>query len=148
MPAYAIYPVASGGGFHLRYDGTVGVTLSDEPQLLAVSLVGSNGSQALTRHYLVDRLPQPDMPSVGKHFVASGWQVLPLVGVADLEPGDILGVARARLLCVPLDVWQHDSRAPGPSSGPPAMTPISTFRLHPSQLWQLWPRPRLPFSSI
>ena len=37
--AYAINPVASGGSFHLRYDGAVGVTLSDEPQLLAVNLV-------------------------------------------------------------------------------------------------------------
>ena len=48
--AYAINPVASGGGFHLRYDGTVGVTLSDELQLLAVNLVRSNGSEALTGH--------------------------------------------------------------------------------------------------
>ena len=51
--AYARNPVASGGGFHVRYDGTVGVTLSDEPQLLAVNLVGSIGSQALTGHYAV-----------------------------------------------------------------------------------------------
>ena len=51
--ASAINPVASGGGFHLRYNGAVGVTLSDEPQLLAVNLVHSNGSQALTGHYLV-----------------------------------------------------------------------------------------------
>ena len=50
MRAYANYPVASSGGFHLRYDGTVGVTLSDELQLLAVDLVRSNGSQALTGH--------------------------------------------------------------------------------------------------
>ena len=57
MRAYAITPVASGGGFHLRYDGTVGVTLSDEPQLLALNLVHSNGYQALTGHYLVDMLP-------------------------------------------------------------------------------------------
>ena len=54
--AYAINPVASGGGFHLRYDGALGVTLSDEPQLLAVNLVRSIGSQALTGHYLVDML--------------------------------------------------------------------------------------------
>ena len=36
-------------------------------------------------------MPQFDMPSVEEHFVASGRQVLSLVGVAALEPGDILG---------------------------------------------------------
>ena len=70
--AYALNPVASGGGFHLCYDGDVGVTLSDEPKLLAVNLVRSNGSQAFTGHYLVDMLPRSDLPSEEKHFVASG----------------------------------------------------------------------------
>ena len=37
--AYAVGPAASNGAFHLRYDGTTGVTLSDEPQLLAVNSV-------------------------------------------------------------------------------------------------------------
>ena len=50
--AYAINSVDSGGGFHPYYDGAVGVTLPDKPKLLAVNLVRSNGSQALTRHYL------------------------------------------------------------------------------------------------
>ena len=72
MPAYAIDPVGSGGGFHLCYGGAVGVTLSDEPQLLAANLVRSNGSQALTGHYLVDMPPQSDLLSVEEHFVASG----------------------------------------------------------------------------
>ena len=121
MRAYAINPVASGGDFHLRYDGAVGVTLSDEPQLLAVNLVRSNGSQALT----VAMLPQSDLPSREEHFATSGRQVIPLIGVANLKPGDVLGVARAPLKCVPLDAIQHDSRPPGPSSGPPAVTPIS-----------------------
>ena len=40
--AYVINLVVSRGGFHLRYYGAVGVTLSDEPQLLAVNLVRSN----------------------------------------------------------------------------------------------------------
>ena len=48
VSAYAIYPRATDGGFHLLYDGTVGVALSDEPQLLEVNLVRSNGSPALT----------------------------------------------------------------------------------------------------
>ena len=62
VKAYAIDPVAPGGGFRLRYEDTVGVTLSDEPQLLAVNMVCSNGSWARTRHYLVDMLPQFDLP--------------------------------------------------------------------------------------
>ena len=87
MSAYAIDAVASDGGFHPRYEGAVGVSLSNEPQLLAVNLVHSNASPALTGHYLVDMMPQSDLPSLDEHFVASGQQVLPLVGVVDLEPG-------------------------------------------------------------
>ena len=68
--AYAVNPVASDGGFHLCYDCAVGVTLSDETKLLAVNLVRSNGSQALTGPYLVDMLHQSDLPSEEEHFVA------------------------------------------------------------------------------
>ena len=57
VSAYAINPIAADGGFHLLYDGTVGFTLSDEPQLLEVNLMRSNGSPAPTGHYLVDMLP-------------------------------------------------------------------------------------------
>ena len=70
--AYAVNSVASDGDFHLCYDGVVGVTLSDEPKLLAVNLVRRNGSQALTGPYLVDMLHQSDLPSEGEHFVAFG----------------------------------------------------------------------------
>ena len=38
MLVYAIDPAASGGGFRLRYEGAGSVTLSDDPQLLAVNL--------------------------------------------------------------------------------------------------------------
>ena len=106
--------MASGGGFYIRYDGAVGVTLSDDPKLLAVKLVRSNGTQALTRNYLVDLLPQFDLPSEERHFVASGRQIIPLVGVSNLEPADLLGVAHAPLMCVPLDALQDD----GPPSRP------------------------------
>ena len=74
--------MVSDGGFHNRYDGAVGVTLSDEPKLLAVNLVRRNVLQALTRHYLVDLLPQSDVPSEERHFVASGRQEFALVGVS------------------------------------------------------------------
>ena len=76
VAAYAVDPTLSNGDFHLRFDGTTGVTLSDEPQLLAVILVRSTGSPVLTRHYVVNILPQPDNCSGQKHFVVSGRQVL------------------------------------------------------------------------
>ena len=130
MSVYAIDPDASGGGFHLCHEGAVGVTLSDDPQLLPVNVVRSDGSPALTGHYLVDMVPQPDLPSV-EHFVASGRQVLPLVGMAGLEPGGILGVAHAPLVRVLLHVLQHDHRAPNPSSGLSEVSPVSTVTASP-----------------
>ena len=99
------------------YDGNAGVTLSDEPQLLEINLVRSNGSPALTVHYLVDMLPQPGILSMQEHFVASGRQFLPLTDVADLEPGDFVGVAHAPLLIVPLGGLRHASDASGPHPG-------------------------------
>ena len=49
----------------------------------------------------VDTKPQIDLPSVEEHYVASGRQVLPLAGVADLEPRGTLRVAHAPLMRVP-----------------------------------------------
>lgn len=72
----------------------------DEPQLLTVNLVRSSGSPVLTGHCLVDMVPQPDLPAVAEHIVASGRQVLSLVGVAALEPGDLLVVAPVPLISV------------------------------------------------
>ena len=57
VSAYAINLTATDGCFHLLHDGTVGITLSDEPQLLEVNLVRSNCSPALTGHYRVDTMP-------------------------------------------------------------------------------------------
>ena len=108
MSVYAIDPAASGGGFHLRYEGAAGVTLCNDPQLLAVNLVRRDGSPALNGHYLVDMMPKPNLPSVEEHSVASGRHVLPLVEDTDLETGNILGVAHAPLMSVSLDVMQHD----------------------------------------
>ena len=131
MRAYAVSPVASGGGFHLSYDGAVGVTLSNEPKLLAVNLVRSNGSQALTGRYPVDVLPQSDLPSEEEHFVASGLQVITLVGMSNLEPGDVLGVAHVPLMSVPLDDLQHVGRPSGLSSHLPGVTPVSAVTAPP-----------------
>ena len=117
VSAYAIDPTATDGGFRLLYDGTVGVTLSDKPQLLEVNLVRSSGSPALTGQYLVDMLPQPGTLSRQEHFVVSGRQGLPLTGVADLEPGDLVGGAHAPLLRVPLHALQHTTHAAEPYPG-------------------------------
>ena len=122
--AFAVNPIPSGGGFHLCYECAVGVTLSDEPKLLAVNLVRSNGSHALTGHYLVDVIPLSDLPSEEEHFVASGRQVIHFVGVSNLEPGNLLGVAHAPLMCVPLDALQHNGWPSGYSSGRPRVTPV------------------------
>ena len=78
-----------------------------------MNLVRSNGSQALAGNYLIDMLPQSELPSVEEHVVSSGQQVFLLVGVANLEPGGILGVVHAPLMCVPVDAIQHDSRPRG-----------------------------------
>ena len=96
-----------------------------------MDVVRSNSSQTLTRHYLVDMLSQSDWPSGEQHFFASGRQVISLVVVANLEPGDILGVTHASLMCVSLDALQHDSRPSGLLAGPPAVTLISTVTASP-----------------
>lgn len=87
VSAYCIGLIALGGGFHPRYNMTVGVTPSDEPQLLAVNLICSSAPPTPTGHYLVDMLPRPDQFSVKNHLVASGRQTRPLTRVVDLEPG-------------------------------------------------------------
>ena len=127
VSAHAIDPIAADGGFHLLYDGTVGVTLSDEPHLLEVNLVHSNGSPALTGHYLVDMPPQAGILSMQEHFVASGRQVLRLRGAADLEPGDLVGVAHAPLLRVPLDDLQHATHASETHTGQTADNQVSAI---------------------
>lgn len=82
-------PLASGGGFHLRYGDDDNVTPADKTQLLAVHLVRSNGSPALTGHSLIETLPQQDLIFAGDHFVASGRQVFSMVDAANLDPGDL-----------------------------------------------------------
>lgn len=91
-------PLALGGG------GGV-VTSSDEPQVLAVSLVCSTGLPALKGHHLVQKFPQPDLRSVEEHFIVSGRQALPPVGSADLESGDLLGDTHAPLTRDPIGVF-------------------------------------------
>ena len=48
-----------------------------------------------------------------------------------LEPGDLLGVAHAPLMCVPLDALQDDGRPSGPPSDPTGVTPVSAVTAPP-----------------
>ena len=53
--------------------------------------------------------PQSDLPSAEEHLFAPERHVIPLGGVANFEPLEVLGVFHAPLMCVPLDAMQHDS---------------------------------------
>ena len=50
----------------------------------------------------------------------------PLIGVADLEPGDLVGVADAPLLRIPLGALQHPIKAAGPNPGQTLDSQVST----------------------
>ena len=98
-------------------------------------------------------MPQPDLPSIEEHFVASGRQVLPRVGVAAHETGKILGVAHAPLLSVALDVLQQDNRAPSPPSGLLEVSPVSAVSASPlaapaSLLERLSPEQHASYLSV
>ena len=60
-----------------------------------------------------------------EYLVAAGRQLLPLTGVADLEPGGLVGVARAPLLSVPLGALQHVTHAAEPHPGQTADCQVS-----------------------
>ena len=79
----------------------------------------------LSDAHRVDMLPQSDLQSEKEHFVASGRQEVPLVGVSNLKPGDFLGVVHAPLMCVVLYALQHDGRPSGSSFDPPGVIPVS-----------------------
>ena len=114
VSAYALDPAASDGDFHLRYEGPVGATLSDDSQPHAVNLVRNNGSPALTGRLLFDMMPQSDLSSIENQFVAFRQQVSLLADAAGMNPGDILGVAHAPLNGVQLDASQHKHRVSNP----------------------------------
>ena len=66
-----------------------------------------------------------------EHFVASGRQLLPLTGVADLESGDLVGVAHAPLLSVPLGALRHAAHVAEPYPGQFADGQVSAVRSSP-----------------
>ena len=94
--------------YQLRYAGQWPIQLRPEHQLVQVELVRRDGSPALVGHYLVDMLPQTSMFSSEEHFVSNGCQRVPLAGVSFLQPGDVLGMAPAPLLRVPLSAIPHE----------------------------------------
>ena len=88
---------------HLLNAGDVGITLSREHRLIEVDLVRRNGAPALAGCCLVDMLHAADNFSTEEHIVENGRQVIPSTGVADLEPGALLGTSSTPLLRVPLE---------------------------------------------
>ena len=57
--------------------------------------------------------------------------MLPLIGVADLEPGNLDGVADAPLLCVPLGALQHTTHPAGLRSGETSDSQVSAVARSP-----------------
>ena len=143
--AYTIDPVASGGDFHLRYDGAVGLTLSDEPQLLAVNLVRSNGSQALTGHTNWSTCsPSLTCPQWRNNlstldtrsFPSLGWRISSLA-ISTQWPT----LRSCAFRWTPCSTTADLPAFPLAHLRSPRSLPL---RLHLSQLRPLRPRPRLP----
>ena len=130
--------------YDLVYDGS-GVSLDSAPQRVPVSLIRLDGSVALTGHNIVDISFTHDGQYPSEHFVGSSRQTIPLSGLRDLEPGDILGTASAPLVHVPLEEFvPHDAHtdvtlvvvSPMPSAAPSLAinSPPDTLDEHPSEL--------------
>ena len=76
------------------------MTLTTSPQLIPV-----------TGHYMVDTSTTHEGQGPNEHFIASGQQTIPLTGLRDLEPRDILGTASHPLLRVPFKILEpHDTQ--------------------------------------
>ena len=68
MSVYAIDPAASGGAYRLRYGGAAGVTLSNDPQLLAVHFTRSDAppsSPPSSHRTLTYQHEAPARPTLG-----------------------------------------------------------------------------------
>ena len=131
VAAYAVDAAATNGAFHLLYDGTRGVVLSDEPQLLTVNLVRSNGSPALTGHYVVDILPQPDILSgqeALRCFRATGAS---LNRCRRSRARQTRRGRRRPTLRVPLGALQHTTHAAGRHPGQTSDSQISAVARSP-----------------
>lgn len=71
---------------------------------------------ALTRHYPAEILPEVGAPAGAEHFAAAGTQLQTLMDHADMDSGDVLGIAAAHLMHIPLQICVPDP--PAPDSAP------------------------------
>ena len=100
--------------------------MSDEPQLLAVNLVRSNGSPALTGHYFVDILPQPDIRSGQKHFFFF-WTTGAFINrCRRLRAGRPRWGRRRPTFAHPLGALQHPTQATGAHPGQTSNSQVSS----------------------
>lgn len=100
--------LASDDSFHRSIRGSpTGITTSHKTQLLAVNLVRCINSPEFAGLYFVDTLPQPDIPSVPTTSVNSGRHPLPITGVGNPEPSNLLAVSLALLSRVLFGTLQH-----------------------------------------
>lgn len=108
---------ASGTSLHLRCAGRTELSLGPEPQLVNDNLVRCSGAVALySGNFMVHMLPRKDMFSVPQHFVSAGRQQIPLVGCAELAPGDLIRLAYLPLLSLAIDDLEHIAAPPDPAS--------------------------------
>lgn len=95
------YKSKTGASLHLRYAGSHRVSILYVPQMLEVGLVRSSVAGALPGHYLAEMLCTMASSRYQISSMPAVIKIVPLVGSAELEPEDFLGVASARLFCVP-----------------------------------------------
>ena len=84
--------------FHLLYTGDAGITLSRDHRLIELDLIRRNGAPPLTGCHLVDMLHAADIFSTEEHIVENEHHAVSLAGVANLEPGALLGTSSSPLL--------------------------------------------------
>ena len=106
--------LASGGGFHLRYDGIDRVTLSYEPQLLAVNVVRSNGVPALTGHISSKCCPSRTF-LLKKILPLQGHRSSPSVARPTSSPVTVWEPPTPPLMRGPIAVFQSTNGAPAVS---------------------------------
>ena len=90
------------GCYHLLYAGDRGISFTRDHQLVQVSLVRSNGAPALAGSYFADMLHGATDFPVDDNLVENGLQQIPLAGIAEFEPGDLLGTSPCPVLRGPV----------------------------------------------
>ena len=83
-------------------------------RLVGVIFFRRNSAPALAGCYLVDMLHAADSFSTEEYITENGRQRIPLDGVADLEPGTLLGTSSSPQVRLPLEAILSDTPAPSP----------------------------------